>query len=277
MRKGEIDVFVSHAQNFEDVMLDRVFRDERAGFYIDVGAWHPDKDSVTRHFYEKGWSGINIEPARSYFRLLQRQRTRDINLNVAIGRESGELDFVEVPGSAMSSLKPEAVERARRHGFASRSYRIPVMTLKDICAQHCAGREIAFLKIDVEGLEKEVIESLDWAQSRPVVVVVEAVHPDTRQPDWSTWEPALLAAGYTMVWFDGLNRYYLRGESAELAKHFVLPPNLFDGFVLEAGHPMTMRTTTRLSMLASRLLPAAAYRMVESVWRSLRRLYHSGR
>ena len=78
-------MFVSYAQNFEDVMLHRVFGSVGDGFYIDIGAWHPDLHSVTKHFYDMGWTGINIEPSKSYARLLKRRRRRDINLDVAIG------------------------------------------------------------------------------------------------------------------------------------------------------------------------------------------------
>jgi hypothetical protein len=53
---------ISYAHNFEDVLLDRCFRNVSNGFYIDVGAWDPVVDSVTHHFYEKGWHGINGEP-----------------------------------------------------------------------------------------------------------------------------------------------------------------------------------------------------------------------
>ena len=52
--------FVSYAQNFEDVMLWRALRDIPNGFYVDVGAWSPEVDSVTLAFYERGWSGINM-------------------------------------------------------------------------------------------------------------------------------------------------------------------------------------------------------------------------
>jgi hypothetical protein len=46
--------FTSYAQNFEDVTLWRALRDVEAGFYVDVGAWDPDLDSVTRAFSERG-------------------------------------------------------------------------------------------------------------------------------------------------------------------------------------------------------------------------------
>ena len=48
---------ISHAQNAEDVVLDRIFKKKERGVYIDIGACHPDLDSVTKHFYQKGWTG----------------------------------------------------------------------------------------------------------------------------------------------------------------------------------------------------------------------------
>jgi len=77
---------VSYAQNFEDVMLARVFKGrEKPGFYIDVGAMDPTDGSTTRHFYDLGWHGINIEPDSRFYERLVANRTRDINLNVALG------------------------------------------------------------------------------------------------------------------------------------------------------------------------------------------------
>src|SRR5688572_29493242 len=75
---------ISYAQNFEDVILARTFRGISSGFYIDVGAWDPTVDSVTRHFYDSGWSGINIEPNPLFYERLVLERPRDINLNCAV-------------------------------------------------------------------------------------------------------------------------------------------------------------------------------------------------
>src|ERR1700761_8288608 len=61
---------VSYAQNREDVLLWRALHDLPAGFYIDVGAEDPTKDSVTRAFYERGWGGINVEPVQEPFHKL---------------------------------------------------------------------------------------------------------------------------------------------------------------------------------------------------------------
>lgn len=53
---------ISYAQNFEDLVLHRVFRGQKNGFYIDMGPMGPVLESVTKFFYDEGWSGINIEP-----------------------------------------------------------------------------------------------------------------------------------------------------------------------------------------------------------------------
>ena len=77
--------FISYAQNLEDVILYRTLKNVECGFYIDVGAQHPVIDSVTNAFYECGWHGINVEPNPEYFQLLQKNRSKDINLNMAVG------------------------------------------------------------------------------------------------------------------------------------------------------------------------------------------------
>ena len=70
-------------------MLWRALRDVEHGFYVDVGAADPEEWSVTRAFYDRGWSGINVEPLDEYFDKLVQARPRDTNLKVAVGRAAG--------------------------------------------------------------------------------------------------------------------------------------------------------------------------------------------
>lgn len=264
-------MLVSYSQNFEDIMLYRALQNSDERFYIDIGAWDPDKDSVTKLFYERGWSGINIEPSRTYFRKIERKRPRDINLNVAVGGSPGELDFVEIPGSGLSSLKEDALIRAKKFGFEVKKYRVSVKTLMSIVADHCAKAGVAFLKIDVEGLEKEIIESVDWTSFRPLIVVVEAIHPDTGAPTWESWEKTLLESRYKSVWFDGLNKFYLREESSSLAKHFACPPSLVDGFFLAPGHRFILPNFVRFRVFLRRFLPVNIYQFMKKVYLFLKK------
>ena len=75
----------------EDVMTARLFDDTHRGFYVDVGAAHRDLLSVTRHFYDRGWSGVNVEPTFCFYPLVCDARPREINLlqSTPRGRENG--------------------------------------------------------------------------------------------------------------------------------------------------------------------------------------------
>jgi hypothetical protein len=83
---------ISYAQNFEDVLLNRVFGGVNYGFYVDIGAYHPVDDNVTKAFYDRGWSGLNIEPGE-VFPELAAARPRDINLNMAVYDRGGEISI----------------------------------------------------------------------------------------------------------------------------------------------------------------------------------------
>ncbi len=224
-------MFISYAQNFEDVMLNRLFKDKEKGFYIDIGACHPLHDSVTKAFYNRGWFGINIEPVQSFFELLQQDRKNDINLNIAISDTPTQLNFFELEGTGFSTLDGEkAHQLAQEKGLHLREYSVTTKTLAEIC-QTYVNLPIDFLKIDVEGWEEAVILGHDWHNFRPTVILVEATVPGepTRKP---TNIPHLLAEkGYIHVYFDGLNDYYLAQESEHLQSYFETPPNVFDDFI----------------------------------------------
>ena len=72
----------------------------------DVGTADPEEWSVTRAFYDRGWSGINLEPLDEYFAKLSETRTRDINPQVAVGCEAGLRVMHAVPGTCLSTLDP---------------------------------------------------------------------------------------------------------------------------------------------------------------------------
>ena len=221
---------ISYAQNFEDIMLYRALRHVSKGFYIDVGAWDPVEDSVTKLFYDIGWSGINVEPVKYWYGRLVAERERDLNLMVAISNKKGVMKFYEVVGTGLSTADEEIALKHKEDGYEVKEYWVPCLTLNDICSTY-EVEEIHFLKIDVEGKEKEVLEGLDLSKHRPWIIVVESVDPVTQKPVEPAWDEYLFENGYIFVYYDGLNRFYLADEHAELKKYFKYPPCIFDGFI----------------------------------------------
>jgi FkbM family methyltransferase len=221
---------ISYAQNYEDVIVRRALRDPPNGFYVDVGAADPLENSVTHYFYERGWSGINVEPEPRFYSRLVAARARDINLDFAVARESGEARLTVVAIEAeLSTLDPAVAERYV-YNLDTTHVTVATKPLEEILRDH-ATRPIDFLKIDVEGKEGDALASFDLRRWAPRVLVVEATWPGTSDPSHHDWEPGVLAAGYELGLFDGLNRFYAQVADGETLAALRAPANLFDQFI----------------------------------------------
>lgn len=234
---------ISYAQNFEDVVLNRVFHNEDSGRYVDVGAYHPEIESVTKHFYDKGWSGINIEPIDRFLQLFQEMRPRDQNVRTAIGSYEGHVEFNEFGDTGLSGYgdQPDRdILEALDVGKTTKN--IPITTLAQIANKFNLS-EVEFLKIDVEGAERDVLLGTDFKIFRPKIIVIEAIKPKLPGvsshaiiPTWPNFEDILLENDYEFGLFDGLNRFYFRCENPELKKLLSYPANITDGFILNSNH-----------------------------------------
>ena len=220
---------ISYAQNFEDVLLWRCLKDVANGTYVDVGAHHPELDSVTAWFYGQGWNGINVEPIPTLLENFATARPRDTNLAVAAGASCGEAILHVFPESlGLSTVNPDVAGAA---SFASQPLCVPVVPLRDILAR-LDDKPIHFLKIDVEGAERDVLDGMDFARYRPWVVVIEAAPPNNIGPTGPRWDDLILPYGYVEAWSDGLNRYFVASEHADRVATLAHPANVFDGFEL---------------------------------------------
>jgi FkbM family methyltransferase len=222
---------ISYAQNYEDIMLWRALKQVAGGFYVDVGADDPREYSVTKLFYDRGWCGINIEPVVKQHAKFERERTRDINLQMLAGATTGTAAFWEVVGTGLSTMD-EAFARchAATGQWEIKNHILPVQTVDQIFLKHAIG-DIHFMKVDVEGAEKQVLEGMALKQYRPWVILLESTEPMSPTPNHHLWESLLLMREYDFVYGDGLNRFYVAKEHSELKSAFRYPPNVFDRFI----------------------------------------------
>jgi FkbM family methyltransferase len=221
---------ISYAQNYEDIMLMRALGDVDRGFYVDVGAQDPVEDSVTKLFYEQGWRGINIEPVPHWIDRLRQDRPEDVNLQLLITDRPGTAILHEVADTGLSTIDDALAASHAREGREIVRHTLECATLDSILAQH-AQKVIHFLKVDVEGAEKLVLDGLSLRQHRPWILVIESCAPNSTLETFGEWEPMVLAAGYRFVYFDGLNRFYLADEHASRVAAFGAPPNVLDNFI----------------------------------------------
>jgi FkbM family methyltransferase len=216
------EFFRSYAENFEDVILSRVFKDQKTGFYIDAGANDPEMHSVTKHFYDRGWSGVNIEPHQGFYGRLCRDRPRDVNLNVGLANSETTATFhEEKSGKGISSLT--TMFAGWNVGCVVEDRLIELTTLAKVCEQY-ARQPIDFLKIDVEGVERPACEGGNWSKWRPRIVLIEANWPQYFD-DWDRW---FKDRDYLFAYFDRINRFYVRAEDRDLIPTISMPFNSHD-------------------------------------------------
>jgi FkbM family methyltransferase len=254
----------TYAQNFEDVMLARALEDVPVGFYIDIGAQHPVVDSVSQAFFEKGWRGIHVEPVPKYAELLREARPGDEVIKAAVSDKSGLLQFFEIAETGLSTVDPDLAERHRREGFTVREICVASITLDELFARNAS--EIHWLKIDVEGHEREAI--VGWqCDRRPWILLVESTVPLSRVPSEEAWQELIFAKGYRFTWFDGLNRFYVHESHLDRLDYFLTPPNLFDGFTLSgyASSSFAANLNKKLSEATNALQSLEASHVAEMV------------
>ena len=225
---------VSFAQNAEDIRVWRAFHEgiqesasDRRLTYVDVGANEPRHLSITASLYDLGWRGLLIEADPELAHELRRFRPNDIVVEMAAASGPGELTFYRVPGTGLGTLDAEEANAARARGFEVLAYTVATDSLDSILDAH-AVEVIHFMSIDVEGAESIVLQGLCLAKHRPWVVCIEAVYPGTSEPSHGEWEQVFLANNYLLATFDGINRWYVAKEHAELLVKVSLGLNTLD-------------------------------------------------
>ncbi len=136
---------LSYAQRYEDMHLLRVFGEQPAGFYIDVGAGHPVYDNVSFTFHLRGWRGITVEPNPWLAKLSAAVRPHDVRLQTVVGAVSGETTYylVEDLHGLSTTVESHARKARREFGKASRAMTMPVTTLRALCEQYAPRTSIS--------------------------------------------------------------------------------------------------------------------------------------
>ena len=208
-----MQTLVSFSQECEDIILYHLLgKVLEPIFYVDVGANDPVFISVTKFFYDRGASGINVEPQHEFIEKLNADRPRDLNLEIGVGNESGTLKlYGEGTGASFDAdIENESISRE-----------VAIMTLASVFKNHVPNKQtVHFLKIDVENFEKQVLEGMDFVNYRPWIVCMESTLPGSYTPSWESWEHILLSQNYEFIGMSGINRYYAAIEVKDRLNDF---------------------------------------------------------
>lgn len=176
-RKAGIHYRRSYSQCGEDVIARTLFDILKIAHpsYLDIGAHHPHFLSNTYLFYREGSRGINVEPDPKLYARFLSSRPHDLNLNVGVGEMEGCLDLY-----VMSSRTLNTLSESEAHLYELQGYKIidrqsvEVTTVNKILDKYFNGAP-DFLSVDVEGLDYEILVSLDFERYRPILICVETI------------------------------------------------------------------------------------------------------
>jgi FkbM family methyltransferase len=173
------DASISYSQTGEDLIVDFIFKARNIlnPSYIDLGAYHPIKMNNTYLFYSRGSKGINIEPNVNGFLAFEKPRPKDLNLNIGVSNQNSFLDYFMMNDPSMNSFsKSNAEDLVSNFKFKiERVIKVEVKTINEIINQYFKGEFPDFLSIDIEGLDFEIIKSIDFQISRPKVICIESI------------------------------------------------------------------------------------------------------
>lgn len=173
----------SYSQCGEDLLVAFVLElihGSRPKRYLDVGANHPFHLSNTALFYAKGGAGILVEPDPYFAKLLRSKRPRDTVLRNGVHFSGGErADFFVMDSPTLNTFSRQQMERYVAMGHPlSNTLLIELKNINDILEM--AG-ELDFMNLDIEGLDKAILEMIDWKKYRPTCLCVETLTYETQQ------------------------------------------------------------------------------------------------
>lgn len=212
----------SYAQQGEDRVLERILtrmlklENEYKGRYVDIGAYHPEKFSITKFLYDEGWRGVCVDINPHTCKLFEEQRPRDVSICAAIGEHEGEVEAYYVAGvmSVMNTCDERTAERMRSKGRKVVSRIIPALTFDTIMHNHwLEGEPIDFVNIDVEGYEMAVLNGIRFDKYSPKIIAIEIHAPDMEAALQTDVAKLLKSKGYSAVACCVITYFFILSDS----------------------------------------------------------------
>lgn len=186
--------------------------------YIDIGAFHPVKESNTYFLYNHGWYGTLVEP-NSYMNVLTHElRQHDVLLNCAVDTEEGEKTFYMFGNIDSSNTLSEefAIKKQQSQNTdVSWTAQVQTKTINQIISHHIEyfGSAPFFMNIDIEGKDFDVIKTYSHDVRIPFIMIEDdSIDPFNNSPirifmEQKGYYP-IATTFLTTIYIDSLSKYY---------------------------------------------------------------------
>jgi FkbM family methyltransferase len=174
----------SFAQQGEDLILYNLLRQDlkiETPTYLDIGAGDPVLSNNTYALYLTGSRGVLVEPNPVLVEKLKAVRPDDIVLACGVGlTETSDADYYVIRGRwPLNTFSREDVAELRRQSAVDPVEKVikrPLIPLNRLI-DDLFGDAPDLLSIDVEGMDLEVLRTVDFRAHRPAAICAETKKP----------------------------------------------------------------------------------------------------
>jgi len=206
------------SEHGEDILIHRLLLWKKNGFYLDCGAYHPRKMSLTARLRLFGWNGVNVDADARVIDVFNDQNNDAININAAVSSESGTVTLRRYEDPVINTISPEQIKHldaidATDGLFTEKldDIRVESKTISQILKDNNV-KNIDFMNLDIEGAELEAISGFPWEEMAPAVISCELHRLSLYNPCESQVVSKLTDLGYILQSYVFHTAIFIRGD-----------------------------------------------------------------
>ena len=168
-----LEKFLPYQISFSQFGEDQYFKnlETKQGTYVEIGCNHPVLASNSFRLYLKGWTGLVIDGNSRYKKLWNTARPKDIFINTLISANNRkDMPFYEHYAGFVSTGVKDHADQFDSEGFTL-TYKDTKNINEVLSANNLHNIDVLF--IDIEGMDYEVLSSLDLALYKPQYICIE--------------------------------------------------------------------------------------------------------
>ncbi len=172
----------SFSQQGEDIVIYHLLHDLmkiKTPTYVDIGAADPVEANNTFLLYWTGGHGVLVEPNPMYVERLKRRRPGDVVVQAGVGvTDAKQADYYVIRGKpTLNTFSAEEADRLRASmgkDAVETIMKMPLININELIAT-TLGKAPDLLSIDIEGMDLDILRTLDFATYRPGAIVAETI------------------------------------------------------------------------------------------------------
>lgn len=162
----------TYSQCGEDKFIVNFFKKKKEGSYLDIGAFNPIKYNNTFMLYKNGWSGTNIDLNQTSIDLFNILRPNDKNICAAVSNKVKKVKvYIENIFSPLNTISLNRSKELNKVNIRKNSYYVKTKKINDI-----VKNKFDFLNIDIEGMDFEVLKSINLDFYKPLLICTELLN-----------------------------------------------------------------------------------------------------